>query len=70
MVPSPMMLGVAFLVPAWTGITLAVGAVLWGLVRTLTRGRKQHELTLGAAGLIAGEAVLGMVWALVAGVRM
>jgi hypothetical protein len=55
---SPLMLGLGFIVPVATSSTLAAGA----LCAFFLRSRFPHITTL-AAGAIAGESLLGLLFA-------
>jgi len=61
-VPSGSALGLAFIVPASTSITLFAGAVLGALLhRIAPRWSRVYLLSL-AAGLVAGESLFGVVF--------
>jgi uncharacterized oligopeptide transporter (OPT) family protein len=62
-VPSPVALAVAFLVPATTGITIALGALILVIVRRRSSAAEPSASSL-AAGAIAGEALLSLVVAI------
>jgi uncharacterized oligopeptide transporter (OPT) family protein len=59
-VPSPVPLGVAFLVPAATGLAMGAGALLWLLISRRVRRAEPLGPSL-AAGIIAGESLVGLV---------
>ena len=61
--PSPIALAVAFLVPATTGITIALGALILVIVRRRSSAAEPSASSL-AAGAIAGEALLSLVIAI------
>jgi uncharacterized oligopeptide transporter (OPT) family protein len=63
-VPSPIGVGIAFLIPASYSITLAIGALGFALAqRRWPKATDEHGATIAAGG-IAGEAVIGIVLAL------
>jgi uncharacterized oligopeptide transporter (OPT) family protein len=63
-VPSPIGIGIAFLIPASYSITLAIGAIGFALAqRRWPRRTDEHGATIAAGG-IAGEAVMGIAIAL------
>ena len=69
LVPSPTALGVAFLLPATTSVTIAIGSMLLLLVRR--RGAAGEPLAASmAAGGIAGEALAGLVIAILIATRV
>jgi uncharacterized oligopeptide transporter (OPT) family protein len=63
-VPSGASLGLAFVVPASTSITLFLGALLGALLSRLAPGWSRVYLLSVAAGLVAGESLFGVaaVW--------
>jgi uncharacterized oligopeptide transporter (OPT) family protein len=65
-VPSAIGIGMAFLLPASYSITLAIGALLFALLQRRWRRAVDEHGTPIAAGGIAGEAVMGIVIALLA----
>jgi uncharacterized oligopeptide transporter (OPT) family protein len=68
-VPSPIALGVAFLVPATTGFTIAVGSLSLLVVRRHSASAEPLASSM-AAGAIAGEAMMGLVIALLLATRI
>lgn len=58
--PSAVTLGLAFVIPAGTSLTLAAGAVLAWLLTRLAPGWSKRFLLAVAAGLIAGESLFGV----------
>jgi uncharacterized oligopeptide transporter (OPT) family protein len=66
LLPSPVAMGIAFIVPATTGATLALAAILFGLIALRVRGWYEENGAALASGLIVGEAVTGLVLAAIA----
>ncbi len=61
LVPSAPAIGLAFVIPAWNSISLFVGAVIAAVVLK-SRPRLAERYTLPvAAGLVAGESLMGIV---------
>ncbi len=61
LVPSASAIGLAFVIPAWNSISLFLGAVIAALVARLWP-RQAGSYTLPvAAGLVAGESLMGIV---------
>ncbi len=54
--PSPLMLGLAFIVPATTSFALALGSTL-----VLLLPRSERQVQSGSAGAVAGESLVGIV---------
>lgn len=64
-VPSATGIGIAFCIPAWIGISAAIGAVIaWYLSKRIESWAKKFLIVL-AAGLIAGESLAGAVLAVI-----
>jgi uncharacterized oligopeptide transporter (OPT) family protein len=61
LVPSGATLGLAFVIPAGTSITLFLGAALASLLHWLAPGWSSRFLLSAAAGLVAGESLYGVV---------
>jgi uncharacterized oligopeptide transporter (OPT) family protein len=61
LVPSGATLGLAFVIPAGTSITLFLGAALASLLHWLAPGWSARFLLSAAAGLVAGESLYGVV---------
>ncbi|MEQ8228253.1 MAG: OPT family oligopeptide transporter [Rhodospirillales bacterium] len=62
--PSAPAMGVAFVIPAWNSFSLCLGAVIAALI---TRGNPdwaEKRMTALAAGLVAGESLVGVALAL------
>ncbi len=59
-VPNPAALGLAFVVQAWYAISFFIGAVLALLLRRYAKGWAERFLTPLAAGIIAGESLMGV----------
>lgn len=64
--PSAVGLGMAFLIPAYYSITLAIGALSFAVLRRRWQRAVDEHGTPIAAGGIAGEAIMGIVIALLA----
>ena len=62
--PSAPAAGVAFVIPAWNSISLCLGAVIAGLAMRLRPGWTERYGTALAAGLVAGESLIGVGLAL------
>lgn len=62
--PSAIGIGIAFLIPASYSITLAIGAIGFALAQRRWRSATDEQGATLAAGGIAGEAVMGIVIAL------
>jgi uncharacterized oligopeptide transporter (OPT) family protein len=60
-VPSGATIGLAFVIPASTSITLFVGAALAAVLHRLFPNWSQRFLMAIAAGLVAGESLFGVV---------
>ena len=64
-VPSATSIGIAFCIPAWIGISTAIGAVIaWYLSKRIESWSKKFLIVL-AAGLIAGESLAGATLAVI-----
>jgi len=61
LLPSGATLGLAFVVPASTSITLFLGALLGAVVYRIAPGWAARFLLSAAAGLVAGESLYGVV---------
>jgi OPT family oligopeptide transporter len=59
-VPSPAALGLAFTVQVWTSISLFVGSIVGWALRRWAPSWSERYLTPIAAGLIAGESLVGV----------
>lgn len=70
-IPSPTGIGLAFLIPASSTLSMLAGAILGALWIWRRRERGETEVTGIASGLIAGESVAGVALALLsaAGLR-
>jgi uncharacterized oligopeptide transporter (OPT) family protein len=60
-VPSGATLGLAFVIPAGTSITLFLGAALASVLHLLAPRWSARFLLSAAAGLVAGESLFGVV---------
>ena len=68
-VPSPVAIGMAFLLPPYLSLTMAIGAVGFAIVgRARPAWHATHAATL-ASGLIAGESLVGLIGAALGLVR-
>jgi putative OPT family oligopeptide transporter len=65
--PSPAAMGMAMLTPAWLGFTAFGGALLIAGVRKLRPSLDEPTVMAFAAGGIAGESIIGVVIAALAG---
>ncbi len=66
-IPSPASLGLSFTVQAWTCISLFVGSLIGWALRRWAPDWSKKFLTPAAAGVIAGESLMGVgiaVWAI------
>jgi uncharacterized oligopeptide transporter (OPT) family protein len=61
LVPSGATLGLAFVIPAGTSITLFLGAALASVLHWLAPRWAARFLLSAAAGLVAGESLFGVV---------
>ena len=61
--PSASALGLAFVIPASTSLGLFYGALLAYLLARLFRKWSAAYLVAGAAGLVAGESLMGVLLA-------
>jgi uncharacterized oligopeptide transporter (OPT) family protein len=59
-VPSPAALGLAFTVQAWTSFSLFAGSMVGWALRRWAPGWSERYLTAIAAGVIAGESLVGV----------
>lgn len=68
--PSPVALGMAFILPPYVSLTIALGGLAYGLVARRARQAADEEGVALASGLIAGEAIAGLLVAalIVAGI--
>jgi len=60
-IPSGATLGLAFVIPASTSVTLFVGALLGTLLQRIAPGWAARFLLSIAAGLVAGESLFGVI---------
>ncbi len=63
-VPSPAAFGLAFVVQAWYAISLFVGAVVGWVLRRVAKDWSELYVTPIAAGVIAGESLMGVAIAI------
>ncbi len=63
--PSPVAVGLAFVIPASVSLMMALGAVLVALLSRLSPDAARRYAIAAAAGLIAGESLVGVGAALV-----
>jgi len=68
-VPSPAGLGVALVVPGYNSLAMALGAFVAWAWRKRQRDGAPDQVAPLAAGLIAGESLLGVAMALLAAMR-
>src|SRR5262249_25846009 len=70
LVPSPVALGVGFIVPFATSAGIAVGALVYAVARRVSPAWSEEHGQPVAAGLITGESLAALVFAalLVAGI--
>jgi uncharacterized oligopeptide transporter (OPT) family protein len=61
LVPSGATVGLAFIIPAGTSITLFLGAALASVLHWLAPRWAERFLLSAAAGLVAGESIYGVV---------
>ncbi|MEZ5829278.1 MAG: OPT/YSL family transporter [Hyphomicrobiales bacterium] len=61
LVPSGATLGLAFVIPAGTSITLFLGAAIASVLHRLVPNWSSRFLLSVAAGLVAGESLYGVV---------
>lgn len=61
LVPSPASMGLAFIIPAWTSITMFLGALLCFLIEKKYPLWAKAFLIVIAAGFVAGESMGGVV---------
>jgi uncharacterized oligopeptide transporter (OPT) family protein len=59
--PSPVAMGVAFIIPAYYSVTIALGAMLWQVVRRWRAEAAERFATPAGSGAIAGEALAGVL---------
>lgn len=59
-VPSPASLGLAFVIQAWTSLSLFVGSVIGFCLRRWAPDWSERYLTPIASGIIAGESLMGV----------
>ena len=62
--PSAPAMGVAFVIPAWNSLSLCLGAVLAAILKRAAPGFAERRLTALAAGLVAGESLVGVALAM------
>ena len=62
--PSAPALGLAFVIPAWNSISLFLGALAGALLARAAPGWAPRRTTSLAAGLVAGESLVGVGLAL------
>ncbi|MBX3129996.1 MAG: OPT/YSL family transporter [Polyangiaceae bacterium] len=70
-VPSPGSIGLAMVVPAWNSISMFIGALLATLIMKVNPGWARRLMIVVAAGLIAGESLVGVglaIWQTVTGI--
>ncbi|MBI2376930.1 MAG: OPT/YSL family transporter [Deltaproteobacteria bacterium] len=70
-VPSPGSIGLAMVIPAWNAISMFLGGLIGAVVTKINPGWATRLLTVIAAGLIAGESLVGVgiaIWQTVSGV--
>lgn len=58
--PSAPAIGLAFVIPAWNGLSLFLGAALAAILARLLPGWSQRHAFGLAAGLVAGESLIGV----------
>lgn len=58
--PRPPAIGLAFVIPAWNGLSLFLGAALAALLARIMPGWSQRHAFGLAAGLVAGESLVGV----------
>jgi uncharacterized oligopeptide transporter (OPT) family protein len=62
--PSAPAAGVAFVIPAWNSVSLCLGAVIAAVITRINPDWAENRLTAIAAGLVAGESLVGVGLAL------
>jgi len=63
MLPSATSVGLAFVIPAWNSLSLALGAVAAALLARFAPEWTKRRLIAVAAGLVAGESLVGVAMA-------
>ncbi|MBN1207358.1 MAG: OPT/YSL family transporter [Myxococcaceae bacterium] len=69
-VPSGMAMGLGFILPANFAVTIAAGAVLVSLTRRLSPSAAERHVPALGAGAIAGESLMGLAIAALAGLGL
>jgi uncharacterized oligopeptide transporter (OPT) family protein len=64
LLPSAPAVGLAFVIPAWNAVSLFIGAALAALAARLAPERAERSTVPLAAGLVAGESLVGVGFAL------
>jgi len=67
-VPSPVAMAAAFLIPATTSATIAIGALLWLLLSRRNPAAAERFASSAAAGGISGESLMAMAIAVLTAV--
>lgn len=70
-VPSPGSIGLAMVVPAWNALSMFFGAVIAAVITKLNPAWAKRLMIVVAAGLIAGESLVGValaIWETVSGI--
>jgi OPT family oligopeptide transporter len=65
-IPSPMGLGLAFVIPFWNTLSMFVGALIAWILSKGARSLAESYTIPVASGLIAGESLMGVIIALLA----
>ena len=65
LLPSATAVGLAFVIPAWNSLSLALGAILAAAAMRVAPDWSKRRLIALAAGLVAGESLVGVVLAAV-----
>lgn len=65
-VPSPASLGLSFTIQAWTSFSIFLGSLIGWALRRWAPGWSERYLTVIAAGVIAGESLMGVAIAIAA----
>ena len=58
--PSPVAMGMAFILPPYLSITIAIGGFAYWLAASQSKQRADHEGVAFASGMIGGEALAGL----------
>jgi uncharacterized oligopeptide transporter (OPT) family protein len=70
-VPSPGSIGLAMVVPAWNALSMFFGAVIAAVITKVNPAWAKRLMIVVAAGLIAGESLVGValaIWATLSGI--